>query len=179
MAGAINPFIITDLQAISDLCVSDSVGRVRIPKTESFAVWSPTLPNDFKEGTDGSKTPVVLQMPVSTSKFTLTYKLSGTCVFPSTYVRKSNCRAVASLNGKDVIASESFEVNLPTGPAGSGPMPLPPLSKFTVVDQFPSPGFLVPFRRAGDFQWRIVCDTKPIPPTTAQGQFLSFPLILY
>lgn len=148
--------VLTSVQATPTLATRNTAGNVAQPGTP-LVVWSPA--GNYNDD-DGSTQPVTFRTPFNTvTPYSPAFTLSAVCTFTSQY----------AMEGYDVVASLPIGQNGTLVPilrsAGNhvpAPLPNPPVpvplqcANFQFDDGLHLPASCpVPFRFAGDFQWKL------------------------
>lgn len=159
-----SPLNIEKVQAVSDLAISNSAGKVNQPKTQ-FEAWSTT--NSAVDGVQGSTAPVALQIPkIATERYQLPLTVTGKCTFPSNYPRVAACKLVGTLkSGSDALVLESEELPVILRPGNPPPAETKDftLSHLSTAAPFKDVVCPVPMRFAGEFEWKMICKEQPAP----------------
>lgn len=129
------------------------------------------------DGQSGARAPIALKIPTTrVDSYQIPgLRVLGTCSYPANYPRVAQCRLVGELMGAPentpAIISRPWSISLPTSNSPTQNRELGfinPTSQVAsgaggfeisaIIKDKPCP---VPFRLAGDFQWRIECVNIP------------------
>jgi hypothetical protein len=156
---------IDKIQAVSDLAISNSSGKVNQPRLQ-FEAWSTT--NNTADGPQGSLAPVALQIPnTATASYQLPFVVTGKCTFPSNYPRVAICKLVGTLQGGPnvpILESEQWPITLTPGNPPPEETKDFKFSNFSTAAPFKDGVCPVPMRWAGDFEWKLIsAQGLPLP----------------
>lgn len=172
-------FVVNSISAKSDYPVTTSSGTVILPVTaQIWTLLSPRPATWYVDGT-GSKEPRIFSIPRTTEEsYDVSIQLEGLFTFPSSWTGQYVIQAYPNGLSTPILESHRHIVPPPTNP----PIPIPiKIDSFKASSPFKDFVCPIPFRWAGDFEWKISNvnvegerfswsdEPKPIPPAAYEG----------
>lgn len=147
------PLVVNLISAQPDFRTTNSTGQNPLPIL--LPIWTLTKPRPaawYIDGPTGSKSPVTFHIPNNiTATYTINLEFEGVFTFPTAWV--GHYVVTASLGGTEVLKSPPGDI---PPPPPSAPVPTNlMLNNFIVSAPITTAICPIPFRWAGDFEWKI------------------------
>jgi hypothetical protein len=150
------------IEASSQLAISKRQGQINQPGV-IFTTWTEYDASTIPEGPSGSINPVALKITAEpTAEYSIPQlKVSGTCAYPPTLPRgPGTYRLVGCPKGVTekscIISSNVWQEILPPKNPPQDEIKSFTAEEFTLPAQFTDKVSPLPFRLAGDFEWKVV-----------------------
>lgn len=150
------------IEASSQLAISKRQGQINQPGV-IYTAWTESDASTISEGPSGSNNPVALQITAKpTTEYAISqFKVSGTCIYPPTLPRGlAEYRLLGCPKGATdkacIVSSKVWQEILPLKNPPQDEIISFTAIEFTLPAQFTDKVCPLPFRLAGDFEWKVV-----------------------